>query len=269
MFAPWIDVHDVNGMHWVNLWSELVALQGRRAKTPKQPLLLLIHEEGRVIRALRGGIPIPADFEYPGAAGLHALAKELNAGLAIGMEVDAIQKFFCAFEQPLRYGDDFLTLIGNVATALSRMSDVGIDVTTGKAFRALPPRLFVDQLFNLMFPDNSSTALYVFDEGKVYASLILSKHKGLLTRISTDDGLGDGGIDASRWREDLPRLKEEFQKRFGSFWSGIFVERHALQELVVGQLTLKEAEQQGWLVREPWPARFRFAEWVWRMGWGR
>lgn len=268
MFAPSIDIHDVNGYHWVNLWSEVVGLQQRRGKE-QRPLMLVIHEDGVVIKALVGGVPIPAGFPYPTIDGLRALARSHNAGFAIGLEVEALAKLFAAFERPMVHGDDFLTLVAHVVQALSRMSDVGMDVTWSRGLKALPPRLFMDQLFNLAFPDGNTLALYVMDQGKVFASLILSKQDGLISRISTDDSLGAEGLQAARWPEDLPRLNQEFERRFGKMLAGIFIERSAIQPLLLGELPLKEALDKKLLIREPWPLRYKMAEWVWQLGWGR
>lgn len=268
MFAPSIDIHDVNGYHWVNLWSEIVALQQRRGED-RRPMMLVIHEEGTVIKALVGGVPIPAGFPYPNIDGLRALAREHEAGFAVGLEVEALAKIFAAFERPMAYGDDFLTFLAHIIQALSRMSDVGVDVTLSRGLRALPPRLFIDQLFNLAFPDGHTLALYVMDNGKVFASLILSKQDGLLSRISTDDSLGSEGLQAARWPADLPRLKQEFERRFGPMLAALFVERSAIQPLMTGELSLREALNKQLLVRDPWPLRYRMAEWVWQLGWGR
>lgn len=265
MFSPWIDVHDVNGQHWVNLWAEIIALQSLRER-PRRPPLVVFHEDGQIVKILLGQKVLPGGGPYPSFEGLQALGKQHNAGLVLGVETQAIQRLFEHFEQRMRYGEDFLTYVGHIAAAVASAREVGIDIVPGRIVRGLPPRLLLDQFFNLVFPNQTSMALYVFDEGQLYASLILSKQDGLLSRISTDDGLGVGGVQAAHWREDVPRLKQELEKRFGRLWACAFMERQAIRQLALGKLDWPQAIEQGLVVTAPWPYRFRFIEWIWRMG---
>lgn len=274
MFSPWIDVHDVNGHHWANLWGEIAHLNALRER-PHRPWLWLFHEEGVVIKAVLGETVLKAGFPYPDHAGRAALGREHNAGMVVGLEANALARFWAEAEGKLKYGDDFLTFVSHVIGAAANFARVGIDVAPGRIIKALPPRLVMDQVFNILFPNHKSLALYVMDEGQVYASLILSKQKGLLSRISTDDGLGSDGLvggspagarpGGQAWADDIPRLKGVLEKKFGPLWVGFFIERQAVRALALGKLTWDQAIEARVLVRDPWPARFAVLEWLYRM----
>jgi len=254
MISPWIEVLEVNGAHWVNLWTVLMAgsSSGRR-----RPGLLLFHEDGVVIRATVGDQQIPAGFPYPGREGLRVLARTHGAGRVFAIDVQAFPTLWAEVERQVRYGDD-LVAFGLTALRTARAwKGHGLDIVPGLRLKWIPPRWLLELGWNALWPDGQVLAFYVIDGGAIYTSLILVKREGEVAVLTTDDGLEGEGLEAARWPEDLSRLGQVIARRWGPLYAGLFCERRTLEAVRSGTLSIDRAVAAGDLVFSPWPTRWR------------
>ncbi len=270
-----IQVIDIDARQWVNLFSLLTGSFFRTEKkreTKPGSRLLIVHEQGKVIKALdsKRGI-ITRELEEISPQDLNHLAKELGANLIIALERGALRELVSRAESGLNLSLDY------VAQLLEYYQSFRELVLEGKIllYPRIPLReLKYQGLLNLLkiaVPEEKVIILVVFDPEAedlsglpIFTSLILRIRKGhQLDLLTTTEALGDERLKKIQdWRKDYHKIIRLAEEKFGSVFFGIFTCSSALQELA-GQprkellKSLTKFLKQDKIIINPFPLRLK------------
>ena len=270
-----IQVIDIDARQWVNLFSLLTGSFFRTEKkreTKPGSRLLIVHEQGKVIKALdsKRGI-ITRELEEISPQDLNHLAKELGVNLIIALERGALRELVSRAESGLNLSLDY------VAQLLEYYQSFRELVLEGKIllYPHIPLReLKYQGLLNLLkiaVPEEKVIILVVFDPEAedlsglpIFTSLILRIRKGhQLDLLTTTEALGDERLKKIQdWRKDYHKIIRLAEEKFGSVFFGIFTCSSALQELA-GQprkellKSLTKFLKQDKIIINPFPLRLK------------
>ena len=270
-----IQVIDIDARQWVNLFALLTGSFFRTEKkreTKPGSRLLIVHEQGKVIKALdsRRGI-ITRELEEISPQDLNHLAKELGANLIIALERGALRKLVSRAEGGLNLSLDY------VAQLLEYYQSFRELVLEGKIllYPRIPLReLKYQGLLNLLkiaVPEEKVIILVVFDPEAedlsglpIFTSLILRIRKGhQLDLLTTTEALGDERLKKIQdWRKDYHKIIRLAEEKFGSVFLGIFTCTGALRELAERprkewSKSLTEFLRQDKIIINPYPLRLK------------
>jgi len=136
----------------------------------------------------------------------------------------------------------------------------GLPVPPALAALGRAPFLLLQAAFDRLWPDGTTLVLYAVDVDldAVWTSLVLRKERGDVALLGGDGLLGEQGLRAARWREDVPRLLGALAGRVGPAHAALFFTRDGLLELLAAPRPLAclarlRARREALLT--PWPWR--------------
>ena len=186
------------------------------------PPLVLLLDGDRVVKAIR---PLaephavsadPADFQWRGPASLPALRKRAGARLAIAIEEASALRIVDRFDAHLLPADDLVAqLLGGARAARAELGR-GLHVDPD-LFSSIPVPTYaaLQQTFDLLLPDDRAAGLFVFDRGRLHASVIVEKRHGDLSRITSHRALDLPAAQATDFRDGRHRLLLDAMARHG------------------------------------------------------
>jgi hypothetical protein len=259
MLAPDVRVFDVDAAHWrriLSLFSHPLPSVGTHPS--KAPVVLFL-EEGRVLKALRIGEGPIARPEWLGPELLPELCKELNASWIAAVELRALSSLLAEVEGQWQFGDDYLVEGLRWAQAVrSRLGD-GIHIFP-KPFEGVPiPPLEVwRRFFDVMLPDGTCAAFYLFDGPEVWASLIVGKDKGQIDLITTHEALRPAP-PLDEWRRDARSISGAIARQLRPVHVAFFANHSDWNALTAQKerLSLARALSEGKALFEPAPPWLR------------
>jgi hypothetical protein len=168
------------------------------------------------------------------------VAQALGVGAVIAVERAVIAGIHAEIERELRLDADFVAQALVIVRAIRRRAGKGI-WSEPELLELVPPLSYeaLQRTFDLLVPDKSSMATYVFeDDGSdVHASLIAVKRGGHVDLVTTQLGLGDA-VDsralARDWRRQHRRLVQAVTERYEKPHLGLFFERSAFYRVADG-----------------------------------
>jgi len=235
-----LSLTEVDGRHWRNWWTLLVppgvlehprwALAIVRSRDPLEVERVIVAGRGVVEAELRGLDPVS----------LRALARRVDVGAVIAIEVGALARFSAEVERAVSLDQDLVEQ-GLVAwRALKRMSGRGV-WSEPHLLDLLPAPHFepLQRTFDLLIPDDSALLAYVIedDQRAIHASILARKRAGDIELASThrmiEDLVPEAGF-ARDWRKQTRRVLAAVEERIARPSIGLFLERDTLLRVVTG-----------------------------------
>jgi hypothetical protein len=255
MISRDIEVVDFYPEHWNNL------IRGPfdASDAKPDPMLILVHEKNMVIHAVLGGRPLP-EIRGKRVGSLPALRRRYAARRVICLEQGLIRRAMNRGESQLSYDMDYVEQILTLVRAFREERGDGLRVDPPTPPGPVPPFAWVQFLFDRLWPNDTSTALYVIDEEnkELFTSLILRKRHGDIDLFTTDLHLGLAGLSAANWRVDRLRLIGSLTNRVAPCFMACFVTLKAWKIWLgapLGSAPFKRLQQNEELVIEPYPRR--------------
>jgi hypothetical protein len=267
MLAPDVAIDFLDGRHiagWLSLLLPPGIGQGSFA--------LLFLERGVPVKLVvsgEGEMPMSDLPEQPTShRGLAELRLELDVGMVIALEVDAVARLMADVEDALSPGQDYAAQWLIILRALRRLN--GQSLWCEPRVLDLIPPLAAEPLqrtFDLLVPDRSSMVAYCFADGggapgpSLAASVIAVKEGGDVTGLTTHLALADALDEralARSWQSQHREVLRLVGDRFAPPSLGVFFERGAFSRIASGppdQLHRELARRS--VIFEPMPAWLR------------
>ncbi len=270
-----IQVIDIDARQWVNLFALLTGSFFRTEKkreTKPGSRLLIVHEQGKVIKALdsKRGI-ITRDLEEISPKDLKQLAEKLGANLIIALERGALRELVSRAESGLNLSLDYVAQILEYYQSFRHL------VLEGKIFTYPSVHLRdiryqgLVNLLKVAVPEERVLVWVVFDQKSrdlsglpIFTSLILRIRKGYqLDLLTTTDALVELGLEKIEdWRKDYHKILRMAEQSFGSVFLGIFTCTETLKELAERprkewSKALTEFLKQDKIIINPFPLRLK------------
>lgn len=260
-----LELVDLDGEHWAN-WLELLWPPGldrgfgyALAFTRGDELVRLITD--------RAGVVAPEAARWRGREprALAALRHELDVGVLLAIDDGALPRLLAEAEGQLSLADDYVAQWVTLWLAVKRAAargDLCMDPPLLELLPA-PSAEILQRTFDLLVPDDTAVAAYVFDDHRrgLHASIIASKEAGDIVFVTTHLGVADevdAGALARDWRRDYPRVTRAIGGRFDPVSIAVFAERRAIERVMTGppdQLARELGQRQ--VVVDPAPVWLR------------
>jgi len=194
-------------------WRNALALAFPPSRTgvrrpPPSPLVLFI-EDNRCIKALRPGTGRldPSQFSWSGPASLDRLRRAARAPFAIAFVDDALDRVAQAIERNVPLDGDLVAQWLAAASAVRAELGRGIHLDPDPIGRVpVPSFAALQKTWDALVPDDRSVALFVFDGGAPWTSLVVEKQSGHAVRVTTHAALDLESPSLRRHREILDAL---------------------------------------------------------------
>lgn len=203
---------------------------------------ILVLEQGELVHAIRSTEGALKLSQVPFVGTKRGQLVKLKGALQVEglllLERDALQDLFESMERGLRLDDDFATQGVGLWQCLRKSEGIW---TEPPLLELIPPLRSeaLQKTFNLLVPNKSSLAAYVFDEDarNVHCSVIAVKEAGQISvatmhpairDLVTERELGRG------WREHYGRVNQALSSRFAKPSISVFVERAAVHRILRG-----------------------------------
>ncbi len=203
---------------------------------------IVVLDQGQFLHAIRSGegALAPGDVPFVGTkrGQLITLREALEVEGLLVLEKGALADLFEAMERGLKISDNF----ANQGIGLWQCLRKSEGIFSEPPLLDLIPPLRSEALqktFNLLVPNQSGLAVYVFDEDKrhVHCSVIAVKREGKIVLAAmhpaireqvTERELGRG------WREHYHRVNKAIESRFAKPCISVFIEREAVDRILRG-----------------------------------
>lgn len=259
MLAADPEIAWLDSRHLRNWWR--LALPPGLTREPRYALLVL--QQGRLVHAIRSGegaIDL-ASVAYVGTQRqkLAKLKTELAVDGLLVLERDALADLFEGIERGLRVADDFVTQGVGVWQSLRKCDGIWSEPPL---LDLIPPLRSeaLQKTFNLLVPNNTSLAVYVFDEDErnVHCSGIALKRDSEICLAAMHPAIGDLVTERELcrdWRENYGRVNEALGERFAKPSISVFLERKAIDRILRGPADQLARELRGrHVIVDPAPA---------------
>jgi hypothetical protein len=203
---------------------------------------IVVLRQGELVHALRsseGGLAI-SEVPFTGTkrAQLVQLKRALDVEGLLVVEGDALVDLFERMERGLRVADDFASQGVGLWQCLRKAEGIWSEPPL---LHLIPPMRVeaLQKTFNLLVPNNSSLAAYVFDEGArtVHCSVIAVKREGQIDLAAMHPAIRDLVTErelARSWRDNYSRVNQALGSRFAKPSISVFVEREAVDRILRG-----------------------------------
>ncbi len=203
---------------------------------------ILVLEQGALVHAIRSGEGALALAEVPFAGTKRGQLVQLKTALEVEglllLERDALVDLFESMERGLQVEGNFATQGIGLWQCLRKAEGIWAE----PPLLDLIPPLRAEALqktFNLLVPNKSSVAAYVFDEDKrhVHCSVIALKESGKITLATMHPAIRDLVTERElgrNWREHYPRINQALASRFSKPSISVFIERAAVDRILRG-----------------------------------
>jgi hypothetical protein len=264
MISGDIEIVDVHPEHWTNL----IHGPDPRTKTNGPGWLILVHHDEQVTHAVLGGRPLP-ELIGQRVGDLKSLRHRFRARRVICLEKDLLRRAHTWGESRLSYDMDYLEQLLILVAAFRKERGAGLRLEPPTPPGPLPPFSWLQFLFNRLWPDKTSTILYVVDQTKrkIFTSLILRKRRGDLDLLTTDLHMGERGLAAGDWRADRTRLLSAISAEVAPPYLACFTTLRAWKQWLAAPFRSGTSKDE--LIVEPCPRRLavlssliRLAAWL-------
>lgn len=236
---------DLDARHWANWWRLLVP--PGVLDRPRWALVLVETIEplaiARVIVAghqARGALtPTPALASLD-SRDLRALARQLDVGAVIAIEVGALARLTSEVEPHLSLDQDLVEQGLVVLRALKRLNGRGV-WTEPHLLEILPapPYDSIQRTFDLLIPDGTALVAYVIEDDRsaIHSSIIARKKAGNIdvatTHLAIDDLVPEAAL-ARDWLKQHKRVLAAVEERVAKPSVALFCERATLLRVLTG-----------------------------------
>jgi len=241
VLSPELQLSDLDSRHWKNWWRLLVP---PRVLEPTRWAIAVLDGATLVHLVIRGEgarelVPLPGLPEVTPKA-LAAYARTLGVVAVIVVERRVIAELSAEIEGGLALDQDPIEQGLVVLRALKRHAGRGVwsepavlDLLPAPSYEA------VQRTFDLLVPDDTALAAYVFDDDRrsVHASIIAVKSGGDIARAATHRAIADLVPETSLardWDKAYRRVLEAVEQRFARPSVALFAERATVIDVLTG-----------------------------------
>lgn len=254
MFSRDVSIHDIDARHYVNLRRLLEPeYHAYRADGGKALPLVVILDKGRPIKAVRadrGRVPL-AELKWYGPGALEKARQENGGAFLLAVELATARTVLRELEERVKLGEDGVAQALHVARAIHDHMGQGIYLSP-RVLGGVPVPSYdaIQRTFDLLYPDDRSVVVYVFERQEIYTSLIAVKRRGDLTEL-TSHLPGAGAI--GDWHRDYPRLLQAAERRCAKPHLGVFIDLACWQRIASGASSVSRELAAKNLVLDPAP----------------
>jgi hypothetical protein len=254
VFSRDVNVHDVDARHYVNLRRLLEPeYQAYRSGGGKALPLVVILDKGKPIKAVRadrGRVPL-ADLRWYGPGAMERARKENGGAFLLAVELATARTALREIEERVKLGEDGVAQALHVARVIQAHVGEGIYLAP-RVLQGVPVPSYeaVQRTFDLLYPDDRSVVVYVFDRTEIHTSLIAVKRRGDITELTSHLAIGGEVRD---WHRDYPRLLQAVERRCAKPHIGVFIELAAWQRIATGASSVSRELAQRTVVFDPAP----------------
>ena len=254
MFSRDVNIHDIDARHYVNLRHLLEPeYHAYRANSGKALPLVVILDQGRPIKAVRadrGRVPL-ADLKWYGSGAMEKARKENGGAFLLAIELATARTVLREIEERVRLGEDGVAQALHVARVIHGHMGQGIYLAP-RVLGGVPVPSYeaVQRTFDLLYPDDRSVVVYVFERTGIHTSLIAAKRRGDITELTSH--LASAG-DVHDWHRDYPRLLQAAERRCGKPHIGVFIDLGAWQRIATGASSVSRELATRGLILDPTP----------------
>jgi hypothetical protein len=254
VFSRDVNLHDIDARHYVNLRHLLEPeYQAYRGNGGKALPLVVILDQGRPIKAVRadrGRVPL-ADLKWYGPGALEKARKENGGAFLLAIELGTARTVLREIEERVRLTEDGVAQALHVARVIHDHMGQGIYLTP-RVLAGVPVPSFeaIQRTFDLLYPDDRSVVVYVFERNEIHTSLIAVKRRGDITELTSHVAAAG---DVHDWHRDYSRLLQAAERRCAKPHIGVFIELGAWQRIATGASSVSRELATKSLVLDPAP----------------
>lgn len=256
MLSPEVCILDINPYHWRHLFDTLFPRRNERR-------LVIVHERGRILKAFDTQKGLRPDLKSTDAHDPLGLAKKLHATegaeRVLVLERAALDDYFAALHTIYNSDEDGDRYFQRARLALDddpRLVRYPAE-PRGLHLAGISYEVWASLIAHV--PHGHALVLGIFDEGRIWASLIVRVHAGKIGLITTSDAVMLLDVRVSDWRKDYRPLLEGVAAHIGPPFAGLFCTRAVFLDLVACDdklARLEELRTKGDVILEPYPAGF-------------
>jgi hypothetical protein len=254
VFSRDVNIHDVDARHYLNLRRLLEPeYHAYRSGGGRALPLVLILDKGRPIKAVRadrGRVPL-GDVKWYGPGALERARQENGGAFLLAIELATARTALREIEERVKLGEDGVAQALHVARVIQAHVGQGIYLSP-RVLQGVPVPSYdaVQRTFDLLYPDERSVVVYVFEGHEIHTSLIAVKRRGDITELTSHQALGG---DVRDWRRDYPRLLQAAERRCAKPHLGIFIDLAAWQRIAGGASSVSRELAQRTVILDPAP----------------
>ena len=210
-------------------------------------VLLIVHRGPEVLKVMHGARRLPPSaVDFTGPKDFPVLRKRFGAAVAVALAHDAvgeiIHQFQAACRMDQRYLEQVLLALETVRAQVG--TRLHLDPPGPLLTMHLPSARTLSRLQRLALPPGKVAVFYAMESSprgqRVAASLVIRQGRDAhLDLITTDAHLGDEGLKAETWREDLDRVCRRIAERVGPIHLACFAEAKAVTGLLASGFSLE------------------------------
>ncbi|MBI2896877.1 MAG: hypothetical protein HYY06_25185 [Deltaproteobacteria bacterium] len=234
MIDPAIRILELDPREWSNLVRFVttpapVERPGRPAPTGG---LVLLHEGESVIKAVHTERGRLTGIAYAGPRSLKELAHAQGARWVVALEVGALDEAMHRGQERVRIDQDLVTQNLEFVHVVRELFDEGRIAIYPRPLAGLPlPRgPTVQRALDLAFPDDRTAVVYLFEDGRIWTSLIVRKSRGQIDLVAGHRALAMSD-EPRDYLRDYPRILGAVRARFAAPAIGFFAERRTVERL--------------------------------------
>jgi hypothetical protein len=249
-----LNLHDIDARHYVNLRHLLEPeYHAYRANAGKALPLVVILEQGRPIKAVRadrGRVPL-ADLKWYGSGAMEKARKENGGAFLLAIELGTARTVLREIEERVKLGDDGVAQALLVARVIHDHMGQGIYLSP-RVLGGVPVPSYeaVQRTLDLLFPDDRSVVVYVFERNEIHTSLIAVKRRGDICELTSH--LASAGA-VHDWHRDYPKLLQAAERRCAKPHIGVFIDLGCWQRIAAGASSVSRELAAKNLVLDPVP----------------
>lgn len=222
MIAADIAFDGIDPAAWANA-LKLLAPPSRGGGRSRAPLILFV-DGGACVKAARigEGRIDPATIEWSGPHSLGKVRRAIGAPIAAAIEAGALDRLIGAVEGRLDPRADLAAQWLDGARALKGELGKTIHLDPDPlSLVPLPPFDVLQRTYDALVPDDTASALFVFERGELWTSLIAEKRAGDVVRVTTHAALGVSRPDfrGGRHRELLDATARRVARPFAALFA--------------------------------------------------
>jgi hypothetical protein len=259
MLSANIKVQDIDGTHWRRFLSLLShPLPSIGAHPAKLPVVLFI-EDKKLQKTLRIGDGVLSGVEWSGPESLPEIRKKWSASWVLAIETEALSAVMREFESNWKFGQDMGSdALAYIQLARAKLGD-GIYLHPSPfANLPIPPMEVWRRFVDLLLPDGTCAAFYVFVENKIWTSFIIGKYNGEIDLLTTHEALRPSP-PMDQWRTDSKLLVTSIQQQIRPVHIGLFAEKSVWVSLLASgsRTAFARAVSEGNILLDPAPSWLR------------
>jgi len=252
---------DINIESWANIISladsdtvKRLAKSHLNAKVNFKRLFI-VFEKNRILKAYTAEKSPPGISRWEGPGSLEDMARRTNVDSVVAMEHGFLERISKRFRQKSNKGDDPAKNIIEIYDSMRAEMGQGLHVYPNPKLQPIPNDA-IQMIFKFMMRDSGTILFYLFDENKIWGSLIVAVKSGKIDLFTSHDALVGKKAPIVNWRKDYKKVISTVSEIFRKPTIGFFSDLKAFAKMAraaKGLSVLKESRRKKDIIIEPLP----------------